>query len=325
MPKYSVIVPVYKVEAVLPRCIESILNQTITDFELILVDDGSPDGSGAICDAYAERDSRIRVIHQQNGGVSRARNAGLDAAKGEYIVFVDSDDYVDTTYLQEFGENPSDLTISGYRIEGYGYSEAVIRQYEPTDIQNMDKNDFTWMFERGMLNYACTKCFKTEIIRKHALKFHENMKLSEDTLFTLQYAMHCRSVYSMLTPGYHYVKYEHETLTGIASPFELIRKLESANEIIYSEIQGYLQKEAKATVARRISLLYKNILAESLDPKTRSTRFIYCLFRQKWLRKSLDHVDTIYADEDPKYRALLKTKSPTLFCLYRAYMKMRNR
>ena len=95
MCKFSVIVPVYKVETYLPRCIESILNQTVTDFELILIDDGSPDCSGEICDAYAAKDSRIRVIHQKNGGVSKARNAGLDIAQGEYIVFVDSDDWVD--------------------------------------------------------------------------------------------------------------------------------------------------------------------------------------------------------------------------------------
>lgn len=90
--KFSVIVPVYKVEAYLPECVESILSQSFGDFEVILVDDGSPDRCPAICDAYAERDGRVRVIHQANKGVSAARNNGLFAARGEYIVFVDSDD-----------------------------------------------------------------------------------------------------------------------------------------------------------------------------------------------------------------------------------------
>ena len=94
MPIVSVIVPVYKVENVLHYCIDSILNQTYKNFELILVDDGSPDNSGKICDEYAKKDNRIKVIYKENGGVSSARNCGIDAAKGKYVCFVDSDDYV---------------------------------------------------------------------------------------------------------------------------------------------------------------------------------------------------------------------------------------
>lgn len=91
----TVIVPVYKVEEYLPRCVDSILGQTYENLEVILVDDGSPDGSGAICDAYAARDSRVKVIHKENGGLSSARNAGIDAARGEYLAFVDSDDWIE--------------------------------------------------------------------------------------------------------------------------------------------------------------------------------------------------------------------------------------
>ena len=97
----SIIVPIYKVEEYLPRCIESILNQTYQDFELILVDDGSPDLSGDICDVYAETDPRIKVIHQENSGISDARNEGLSRAKGEYISFIDSDDWVHPEFLQQ--------------------------------------------------------------------------------------------------------------------------------------------------------------------------------------------------------------------------------
>ena len=95
MPKISIIVPVYNVEQYLAECIESIKDQSLTDIEIILVDDGSPDNSGAICDDYARKDDRIRVIHKKNGGLSSARNAGLEVAIGEYIGFVDSDDWVE--------------------------------------------------------------------------------------------------------------------------------------------------------------------------------------------------------------------------------------
>lgn len=93
MPKISIIVPVYNVEKYLEKCVRSILAQTFTDFELILVDDGSPDSSGAMCDQFAEQDQRVKVIHKENGGLSDARNAGIELATGEYLGFVDSDDY----------------------------------------------------------------------------------------------------------------------------------------------------------------------------------------------------------------------------------------
>ena len=103
MAQISVIVPVYQVEAYLPQCIDSILAQTFRDFELILVDDGSQDRSGAICDEYAGRDERVRVLHKENGGLSDARNAGLEQAKGDYFLFVDSDDFIAPMMLEQIG------------------------------------------------------------------------------------------------------------------------------------------------------------------------------------------------------------------------------
>ncbi len=115
MPKISVIVPVYKVEAYMHDCINSVLEQTYQDFEMILVDDGSPDNCGAICDEYAAKDDRICVIHQQNGGLSAARNAGLDVAQGEYVTFVDSDDVLHPNYLEYLmrglNENQADISL----------------------------------------------------------------------------------------------------------------------------------------------------------------------------------------------------------------------
>lgn len=118
MPKISIIVPVYRVEPYLERCVESILAQTYHDFELILVDDGSPDNCGTICDAFAKRDSRVRVIHKENGGLSSARNSGLDIALGDYIGFVDSDDWVTNDMfeylLNMIEENDCDISSVSY-------------------------------------------------------------------------------------------------------------------------------------------------------------------------------------------------------------------
>ena len=118
----SIIVPVYKVEEFLEECLDSILAQTYTNLEIILVDDGSPDNCGKICDEYVSKDSRIKVIHQDNGGLSSARNAGLDIAIGEYIGFVDSDDYIESNFFEELyksiTENDSDLAICGVKKIG---------------------------------------------------------------------------------------------------------------------------------------------------------------------------------------------------------------
>ena len=130
-PKISVIVPVYKAERYLSACIDSILAQTFTDFELLLIDDGSPDASGQICDEYAARDRRIVVIHKDNGGLSDARNAGLDICKGEYISFVDSDDWINDKFIQNLyssiKKNDADIAVASckYKSDSPQYTEKI--------------------------------------------------------------------------------------------------------------------------------------------------------------------------------------------------------
>ena len=136
MPKISIIVPVYNVEQYLAECIESIKDQSLTDIEIILVDDGSPDNSGAICDDYALKDDRIKVIHKKNGGLSSARNAGLEVAIGEYIGFVDSDDWVDGEMYEVLYKNAveNQAEIAACNIAKMGLDG----QFENFDIGNKD-------------------------------------------------------------------------------------------------------------------------------------------------------------------------------------------
>lgn len=325
MAKYSVIVPVYKVEAVLPRCIDSILSQTEPDFELILIDDGSPDRSGEICDEYAQKDPRIKVIHQENGGVSRARNAGLDIAQGEYIIFVDSDDYIDNNFLEGVASSCADLIIGGYQIEGYSIAKPVVRKYEAHDFFEPSAFEIRSLFESGELNYACTKGFAASIIRKYNIRFDETLSLAEDTLFVVQYSFYCRSIQRIETIGYHYVKYSHATLTGgKLLSVQSIRKIEEANDKIYLVIKEYLEESAEEAISRRIFPLYRNILSECLSSNQCSWHFISYLFRQTWFRNALTHVDEFCSDESPKYRALLKAKSAFLFWLYIKQAQLRN-
>ena len=132
MPKVSIIVPVYKAEKYLNRCIDSILAQTFTDFELLLIDDGSPDRSGEICDEYAKKDSRIRVIHKENGGVSSARQRGLDESVGEYTMHADPDDWVEPEMLDELykkaKEEDADMVICDFFYE-YKTGSFICKQH----------------------------------------------------------------------------------------------------------------------------------------------------------------------------------------------------
>lgn len=136
-PKISVIVPVYKVEKYLRACIDSILAQTFTDFELILIDDGSPDNCGAICDEYAEKDARIRVFHKENGGVSSARNLGIERSRGEWIAFVDSDDWVESDKFSKFCEQIAGVNEQIDLIIG-----TMVGKKSPVKLGKVDIRDF---------------------------------------------------------------------------------------------------------------------------------------------------------------------------------------
>lgn len=185
VPKVSIIVPVYKVEKYLSRCIDSILSQTYTDFELLLVDDGSPDRSGAICDEYAKIDSRIRVFHKENGGVSSARNLGIDKAKGLWTSFIDSDDYwCSEKFLSMFdkvGDN-IDIVHFGYTLETK--SKKLIRTSEFNCEQYVDTVAF---FQRGIFSSSSwAYFFSTDHLHKFKIRFNESVKYSEDREFIIK-------------------------------------------------------------------------------------------------------------------------------------------
>lgn len=184
-PLISVIVPVYNVEKYLPRCIDSILVQTFTDFELILIDDGSIDSSGKICDEYAKIDSRIRVFHKENGGVSSARNVGLDNAKGEWICFCDADDWVLVDWLQSFSSNFSShvhFILSGFVSINAG-EKQVFYQDNYLSKEELVANCGT----KEIWGYLWCKCFKQSIINKFRLRFNANFKIWEDAAFIYEY------------------------------------------------------------------------------------------------------------------------------------------
>ena len=207
MPSISVIVPVYNVEKYIYRCIDSILGQTFTDFELILVDDGSPDNSGVICDKYAEKDNRIRVIHQENAGVSVARNTGLEVSTGTYIAFVDSDDYIEEKYLERLYNCQCDLAICGQSTYDQEYNLLYTLEYDAKKCADKNEINFPDMYKKCMLYSPYCKLFCGSIIRQYRLRFRPHITWGEDGMFVADYLPYVSSVEILPYRGYCYIRY----------------------------------------------------------------------------------------------------------------------
>lgn len=195
-PLISIIVPVYNTEKYLHSCIDSILSQTFTDFELLLIDDGSKDNSGAICDGYAAKDARVRVFHKKNGGASSARNMGLDNAKGEWISFVDSDDYVLPFFLETYMalcKDDTELCVSGI-IPDYSISSSFRIDKSSIDYEGNVKDALFLLHNCQMIGSLCNKLFKKSIIESNSLYLNETFKFREDEDFLLCYMCHIEKV-----------------------------------------------------------------------------------------------------------------------------------
>lgn len=210
MPLLSIIIPVYNVEKYLDECLESIRQQAFSDYEVIMVDDGSRDSSADICRIFAETDGRFIFIHKENGGVSSARNAGLEATRGEWISFVDADDIVTSNYLTAFfGSKPlADITFFGMKtMETDGSSKERIPQ-EAFANRREAAEDVMYRLKCGdpsdMLGYTWNKFFRASIIKKYRLRFVEGLRYREDEIFTLEYCRHISSVRVIEQPLYLY-------------------------------------------------------------------------------------------------------------------------
>lgn len=215
-PKISIIVPVYNVEQYLTKCIESILAQNFTNFELLLINDGSMDASGEICDDYAQKDDRVKVYHKENGGVSSARNLGIEQSLGEYICFVDSDDwleqeYIDAFFLDNIGDRKT-LIIQDLLYDTIKGSSK--RYYLKKEF--LKTNQFLSAYtEYKILNYPSPYCklYNAEIIKSNQIVFNINIHFAEDLLFFLNYIQYIDSVRFIDKAYYHYVDHNQNSLS----------------------------------------------------------------------------------------------------------------
>ena len=270
--KISVIVPIFRIEKYLPKCIDSLLNQTFSDFELILVDDGSPDNCPKICDDYAKTDSRIKVIHKKNGGLVSARKEGLKNAAGTYITFVDGDDWVDKFYLDilfNLAElNDADLVVTGHFREFDGKIETIkpkmVGVYDEKELKSkilpyaIYNGEFC---EHGISTYVWNKLFKTELLCDVLFDVPNEIIMGEDAAITFSYLTISKSLVISSTPLYYYRQRHDSIVKSIENPKTEYYRLGLLMNYLQSKLQKVLNEK---NIKEQITYyLYSQILVRS--------------------------------------------------------------
>lgn len=225
-PTISIIIPIYNSERYLARCLDSVLNQTYQFTELILVDDGSQDKSGEICDQYALIDSRIKVYHNSNQGASASRNFGLSMANGDYVSFIDSDDWIQPTFYEDFFGNDNflyDIYFQNYVLHKADGS-TVIKKMKPISIREGNPHEaIFYLMKEVKFGWSWIKLFKRSIIEENGIKFDESVNLREDEIFAYQYCKYIKTICVRSQAGYHYYIYSNSLTRSFKSPREYVR------------------------------------------------------------------------------------------------------
>lgn len=308
----SVIVPVYKAEKSIARCIESVIAQEYQDWELILVDDGSPDCSGKICDEYAEKDKRIRVIHQANAGASSARNHGIVESRGDHVCFIDSDDYVSDKYLSDFGvkQNDIDFAVQGMTqiyVDGRSVETCCSSCHFTGFFCDFIKDSSVWMLLQG----PCCKLYRTVVLQQCNISFPENLSYSEDGVFVLRYLQHCEGKLKIIPTSNYY--YTHENDSSLTSKFHKGNELYTA---VLSQFQEFELLCKTQNVTDSFVYYYRHHLAIDYYQSVYNTLVDNCVsFRDK---------SSAIWDCDRKLRQFIAIEKnlPKCFAVMRYFVKL---
>ena len=252
-PLISVLVPVYNIERYIGLCLESIICQTYTNLEIIVVDDGSADHSGEICDLYAQKDSRVKVIHKKNGGLVSARKAAMRIAKGEYIGYVDGDDWIGEGFyaalMSAIQQSDSDVVVAGFSRELFGKTARILNVlssgvYEGEKLGHLYSSMISCgvFFRHGITTYLWNKLFKTEVINKSQLSVDERIAIGEDGAALYPALLNCKRISVIDNCSYHYRQREDSMLKRTSS----FRKEAAQLSVLYD----YLKKTFAADIDR---------------------------------------------------------------------------
>lgn len=332
MVKISIIVPVYNVGKYIRRCIDSLRTQTFNEIEILLIDDGSKDDSGAICDEYALKDNRIKVIHKENGGVSSARNAGLDNSTGIYIMFCDPDDYVEPTWCEKMyntmNENGTFFGICGFNrvnAEDGRIIDTSLPLYS-NEIAQFDEA-ILYLYHTGLFRPVWNGIFSTEIIRDNLLRFDETLARNEDTAFVIDYLQLADKRISFVSlPLYNYSVGIKDSLTH-ATPINYwesellwLKKIQQLMEKHNINYCAYREKYCSHIIYAAVTAV-QAAMNMSMDSRTmfKRGREIMC---SKEYKEAFKYGS--FQDIHPLYKIILKTRCFFLVWLFHWAVKLKH-
>lgn len=296
----SVIVPIYNVEKQLKRCINSIINQTYKNIQILLIDDGSKDSSGKICDDFSKYDTRIVVLHQDNAGVSATRNKGIELAEGKYICFIDSDDYIEENYIEELYHLMRDEKIDlGICDLNYKYTNKEDCQStvgkKTINLKNVSEEIFLELNEKYLLYGPYNKIFKSSIIKKQKIRFIKEMSYGEDLIFNLRYLQYVKIIKTTNQTRYNYIA---DTDNSLANKYRADRF--KTGKIIFEElykffeINGMLSEKSKKYLYGRVFDDAYNNICESVKNQSckESLKEIKKILFDQKIKESYTYIDS---------------------------------
>lgn len=330
MELVSVIVPVYNSEKYLQSCIESIQNQEYENFEIIIIDDGSTDDGSVICDRCAEMDERIRVIHQDNKGVSAARNAGIEIARGKHVVFVDSDDTIEKTHLLSLEKVDSniELVICGVKQISETGLVSIKISYKRQLILEVNTETVLEMVRNNALCYVYDKRFNRDIIMKENIRFSEGINLGEDTEFVAKYMNACRNIQYIEENTYIYHKYSHETLSSFK--INCVLPLVNVNRKIVNILSDRFGNIEETRVwKKRIFDIYPYsifyILKSKKYKKREKYQMLKVIFEIEEFKKFAKELDIYMNKESEIIRKVIATRNPAVVIAFWDLLNMKKK
>ena len=309
----TVVVPVYNLEPLLPRCMNSLLSQTSRNFEIVLVDDGSTDGSGALCDEYAAtHPSIVRCIHKNNGGLSSARNAGMNAANGDYVIFPDPDDWVEPDYLEQLSmlqaQYHVDLACTGHYID-YDTKSIPENPNQSLCIMSGREAQSALLIPPRMSGFAWNKLYQLDIIRENNLQFLDDVGTTEDLDFAFRYLQFCNTV--CFDPSKRTYHYYQRSGAATRSGFSL-KKLQAIHT--YEKILQVVEDSSPIARAARAEICNTaiNLLVLYLNADTQDTT-AYQTIRNYIKQYYSDYLKSGHYSSGRKVQAIMARYTPRLY------------
>lgn len=287
----SIIIPIFNAQESLHNCIESILDQTYKNIEVILVNDGSTDDSKSICDYYAKSNKRIKVFHQKNAGPSSARNRGIEYATGDYIQFVDADDYLKPTMTETLVQamiQDIQLVICGYQSIHF----STLRKYIPSITGIYQKTDFMQyigeLYKDILLPSPCNKLYDTALINDFQLRFQENIKVGEDLLFNLAYIKMCSMIHIIDQPLYNYVIQDNQSLSR-----DFNKDFFANQHMLHEQVRTFLLRENCYSGKNKyfLNIIYANSIINSLSNLFHKSSSLTFKERKILIKKIISNID----------------------------------